>query len=489
MAVSPRWPCRRRRPTRSAPSWPDRRCDQGVAGTSRSPGTCRRREVSAALHACDLAAFPFTAGATTKSGALLSAFAHRLPTVVTAAEPPDPELADGGTVVVAARVRSADALVEAISRLLDDAGTAGPGGGRRRRAGRRAQLAPDRRGAPHPLPRDARRVRPRSAWRRAACERYRDILVVDLLGGLGDLVMVLPVVHALARRTRAQRCDCSPTRRATRWSAPIRRSPRSAGPERGAERAAVRAELDRRRPRPGGQHHPLRRHRRRDRVPRRALRDRPVAATAARRAGDRPLPADPRRRGPRSTRSRDRPAGDPPHRCRAPGRRRRAGRPVAARPAGRADPRRPAWRSSGGRTGAAAGRRAGGPGPSAAGRHRAGPGVAAYRRRAGPCRPPTCAVSPRCSPRSGAAAAPWSARTPVRCGWPRRSARAPSGCSDRPRRPLRAAPARGRPAGPAGLPAPPTHRDHRTGLLVGGRAARCPPPVRSAWPTSVRRRC
>src|SRR6185503_14464399 len=37
-------------------------------------------EVSAALHAAEVAAFPFTAGATTKSGALLSAFAHRLPT-------------------------------------------------------------------------------------------------------------------------------------------------------------------------------------------------------------------------------------------------------------------------------------------------------------------------------------------------------------------------------------------------------------------------
>ncbi len=94
--------------------------DQGVAGHVTVTGHLPAAQVSAALHACDLAAFPFTAGATTKSGALLSAFAHRLPTVVTAAEPPDPELADGGTVVVAARVRSADALVEAISRLLDD---------------------------------------------------------------------------------------------------------------------------------------------------------------------------------------------------------------------------------------------------------------------------------------------------------------------------------------------------------------------------------
>jgi ADP-heptose:LPS heptosyltransferase len=31
-------------------------------------------------------------------------------------------------------------------------------------------------------------------------EPYRSILIIDLLGGLGDLVMALPVVHALARR-------------------------------------------------------------------------------------------------------------------------------------------------------------------------------------------------------------------------------------------------------------------------------------------------
>jgi len=77
-------------------------------------------EVSAALHASDLAAFPFTAGATTKSGALLSAFAHALPTVVTRADPPDAGLVDGRTVVVAPRVRDADALVAALTRLLDD---------------------------------------------------------------------------------------------------------------------------------------------------------------------------------------------------------------------------------------------------------------------------------------------------------------------------------------------------------------------------------
>ena len=34
-------------------------------------------------------------------------------------------------------------------------------------------------------------------------DRFREILVVDLLGGLGDLCMVLPAVHALRRRNPA----------------------------------------------------------------------------------------------------------------------------------------------------------------------------------------------------------------------------------------------------------------------------------------------
>ena len=39
----------------------------------------------------------------------------------------------------------------------------------------------------------------------------RRILVVDLLGGLGDLVMALPVVHALHRRHPTRSCACSPS--------------------------------------------------------------------------------------------------------------------------------------------------------------------------------------------------------------------------------------------------------------------------------------
>jgi D-inositol-3-phosphate glycosyltransferase len=94
----------------------------GVADRVTITGHLPAAEISAALHAADIAAFPFTAGATTKSGALLSAFAHGLPTLVTAADPPDPDLVDGEAVVVADRVRDTDAVAGALVRLLDDPG-------------------------------------------------------------------------------------------------------------------------------------------------------------------------------------------------------------------------------------------------------------------------------------------------------------------------------------------------------------------------------
>jgi glycosyltransferase involved in cell wall biosynthesis len=93
----------------------------GVADQVTMTGHLAAADVSAALHASDLAVFPFTAGVTTKSGALLAAFAHGLPTVITAADPPDPQLRDGDTVVVAHRVRDARALADAVGRVLDDA--------------------------------------------------------------------------------------------------------------------------------------------------------------------------------------------------------------------------------------------------------------------------------------------------------------------------------------------------------------------------------
>ncbi|MFC5137488.1 glycosyltransferase family 4 protein [Actinomycetospora rhizophila] len=79
-------------------------------------------EVSAALQAADVAAFPFTAGATLKSGALLAALDHGLPTLITRRSdaPADPDLVDGETVVVAPEVRDVDVLEQGLRRLLDD---------------------------------------------------------------------------------------------------------------------------------------------------------------------------------------------------------------------------------------------------------------------------------------------------------------------------------------------------------------------------------
>lgn len=97
-------------------------------------------DVSAALSAADLAALPFTAGATTKSGALLATLDHGLPTIVTRRpdQEPDGELVDGRTVVVAPAVRDAGVLVTALRRLLEDPGLAARvgAGGRELLAGR-----------------------------------------------------------------------------------------------------------------------------------------------------------------------------------------------------------------------------------------------------------------------------------------------------------------------------------------------------------------
>jgi glycosyltransferase involved in cell wall biosynthesis len=105
----------------------------GVTDRVTITGHLPAPDVSAALAAADLAAFPFTAGATTKSGALLAALEHGLPTIVTRRpdQGADPELVDGRTVVVAPAVRDADVLVTALRRLLGDpafAASVGAGG-------------------------------------------------------------------------------------------------------------------------------------------------------------------------------------------------------------------------------------------------------------------------------------------------------------------------------------------------------------------------
>jgi glycosyltransferase involved in cell wall biosynthesis len=77
-------------------------------------------EVSALLHAADAAVLPFTAGVTGKSGALLAALGHGVPTAVTVPDDPDPDLRDGETVAVIPARRDAAAVAGTLHRLLSD---------------------------------------------------------------------------------------------------------------------------------------------------------------------------------------------------------------------------------------------------------------------------------------------------------------------------------------------------------------------------------
>lgn len=91
----------------------------GLAGVVTVTGWLPDAEVSAVLAAADVGVLPFTAGTTTKSGAVLTLAAHGVPLVVTRADPPDPALADGEVAVLVDR-RDADGLAAGIARVLDD---------------------------------------------------------------------------------------------------------------------------------------------------------------------------------------------------------------------------------------------------------------------------------------------------------------------------------------------------------------------------------
>ena len=99
--------------------------DRGVTDAVTLTGHLPASEVSRILHGADAAVLPFTAGVTTKSGALLAVWAHRLPVVATRAREPDPQLTDGDTAVVVEAVRNGPALAAGIRRLLDDPALAG----------------------------------------------------------------------------------------------------------------------------------------------------------------------------------------------------------------------------------------------------------------------------------------------------------------------------------------------------------------------------
>jgi glycosyltransferase involved in cell wall biosynthesis len=93
---------------------------RGIAGAVTFTGYLPAEEVSEALHGCDVAALPFCEGVTTKSGALLTALAHRLPTAVTVPARPDPELVDGQTVALIDARRDAAAVARTVDLLLRD---------------------------------------------------------------------------------------------------------------------------------------------------------------------------------------------------------------------------------------------------------------------------------------------------------------------------------------------------------------------------------
>jgi glycosyltransferase involved in cell wall biosynthesis len=98
----------------------DRARTCGVADCVTFTGHLPAGEVSALLRAADAVVLPYTAGVTTKSGALLAAFDHGVPVVATTGDPPDPEIVDGTAVVAAPRVRDAGAVEAAVGRLLAD---------------------------------------------------------------------------------------------------------------------------------------------------------------------------------------------------------------------------------------------------------------------------------------------------------------------------------------------------------------------------------
>ncbi|SCL28014.1 Glycosyltransferase involved in cell wall bisynthesis [Micromonospora rhizosphaerae] len=95
-----------------------RRC--AVADVVTFAGHLPAERVSAALHAADMVVLPFTAGVSTKSGALLTALAHGVPTAATVPDPGDDEPHRNGAVAVIRHRRDSAAIVSAVGRLLAD---------------------------------------------------------------------------------------------------------------------------------------------------------------------------------------------------------------------------------------------------------------------------------------------------------------------------------------------------------------------------------
>ncbi|GAB3532883.1 glycosyltransferase family 4 protein [Phytohabitans suffuscus] len=88
--------------------------ERGVAGAVTFTGYLPAPEVSALLAAADGAVLPFTAGVSARSGALLAALAHGVPTAVTVPDEPDPRLRDGENVAAIRARRDAAAIAVAV---------------------------------------------------------------------------------------------------------------------------------------------------------------------------------------------------------------------------------------------------------------------------------------------------------------------------------------------------------------------------------------
>jgi glycosyltransferase involved in cell wall biosynthesis len=92
----------------------------GVGSAVTFTGYLPDAEVSALLHAADAAVLPFTAGVSGKSGALLAALGHGVPTAVTLPDEPEPDLRDGATVAAIPARRDAAAVAGTLRRLAAD---------------------------------------------------------------------------------------------------------------------------------------------------------------------------------------------------------------------------------------------------------------------------------------------------------------------------------------------------------------------------------
>ena len=91
----------------------------GIRGSVAVTGFLPDPEVSARLLAADVCALPFNPGVSLKSGSLLAALAHGLPTVVTRGELPAPSLVHGEH-VLAVPPGEPEALAAAVDELLRD---------------------------------------------------------------------------------------------------------------------------------------------------------------------------------------------------------------------------------------------------------------------------------------------------------------------------------------------------------------------------------